>query len=129
MDANNIHHARGRLLLVLALLITAGSGCALRPVTPYDNIEKGLLLTAAGGQIYDYATTTSKLNEGCIESNPLLGEHPSDATLAASKALVVAVTYFGANAIRNHAVRKVYLGVISAIGIAAGVHNEQVDCR
>ncbi len=122
---------RGAMTKVLFLIVLAIalSGCAPHPVVPYDTAEKVLLGAVVGGQIWDLASTEQKLGEGCIEANPILGEHPSDAALVGSKVLAIWITYLGANAIDNHAMRKIFLGAISAIGIGAGIHNSQVDCQ
>lgn len=116
------------IVLLTATVILCGA-CALRPVVPYDTAEKVLLGTAVGGQVWDYTSTRSGLDAGCIETNPILGEHPSDGALIASKVLVSCMAWLGANAMPNHLERKAFLGVISIIGIAAGAHNSQVDCR
>lgn len=115
--------------LIIIILMLSIAGCALHPAVPYDPAEKILLGTAIAGQVWDYTSTKNGLDNGCIETNQILGEHPSDAALAGSKIMVMGVAYFGANAIDNHTIRKIYLGIISAIGLAAGAHNSQVDCK
>lgn len=113
----------GIMCVVLILLVL--NGCAWRPAVPYDNAEKILLGTAIGGQIFDYTSTRRALNMGCIEGNPLMS---SDAVMIASKIGISAMSYYGANSIIDHRMRKIYLGLIGAIGIGAGVHNEMIDC-
>ncbi len=118
-------------IAMICIFISAGlillllQGCALRPVVPYDLPEKALLAAAIGGQIFDYTSTKAALGRGCIEGNPLMS---SDAVKVGGKIGVSAMAYFGANAITDHKLRKIYLGIIGAIGIGAGIHNEMIDC-
>lgn len=60
------------ICLLLALLM---SGCAVL------SERKAAVAYAYAGTAADFASTKIKLDEGCRETNPLLGQ-PSDATLA-----------------------------------------------
>lgn len=111
--------------IAVVMLLLLLQGCALRPVVPYDLPEKGLLAGAIGGQIFDYTSTKRALARGCVEGNPLMS---SDAVMVAGKVGISVMAYLGANAIPDHKLRKIYLGIIGAIGIGAGIHNETIDC-
>lgn len=62
------------LITLIAALIM--SGCAV------IQDRKAAVAYAYAGTAADFASTKIKLDEGCRETNPLLGQ-PSDATLAA----------------------------------------------
>lgn len=70
------------LLLVLLL-----SGCAVL------SDRKAAVAYAYAGTAADFASTKIKLDEGCRETNPLLGKEPSDATLAAVALGSLALVY------------------------------------
>jgi hypothetical protein len=70
--------------LLLALLTT---GCAVL------SDRKAAVAYAYAGTAADFASTKIKLDEGCRETNPLLGSEPNDAVLAAVALGSLALVY------------------------------------
>ncbi len=116
------------LFAYIAVGVAVLSGCALRPVVPYDTVEKGLLGGVVVTQALDYTSTKDAFGRGCVEGNRFLGEYPSDSTLILAKIIVSGVVYFSANNIKNHIARKVLLTIVNGIGLIAYEHNINIDC-
>lgn len=72
------------LIVILALLTT---GCAVL------QDRKAAVAYAYAGTAADFASTKIKLDEGCRETNPLLGSEPNDAVLAAVALGSLALVY------------------------------------
>lgn len=49
--------------------------------------------SAVGGQAADVISTQSAINRGCIEANPLYGDHPSTGTMILVKAALLGIGY------------------------------------
>ena len=112
------------LLVLIAALISGG--CALKPREPYDNIEKAMLGLVVVGQGFDYVSTQNALDRDCVEANPLM---ENEGVFIASKVGVSLMAYFTANALDNHAHRKLLLGAVSALGLGTGAYNSSVKCH
>ncbi len=129
MGVESSHCLRRHCLgLLFGLVLLNVHGCALKPVVPYDNTEKMLLGLAVSGQAIDYYSTTDALSRGCVEANPLFGEHPDEEILILSKLTVSLMAYLVANDITDHDVRKWFLGAVSSVGIGAGAWNLSQEC-
>ena len=81
------------LICVMLLLLT---GCVTpQPWTTRNKVMAGILVT---GTAADMASTSYALSNGARELNPLLGEHPDDATLAlfglASTGVILLVSHY-----------------------------------
>ena len=114
-----------RAIIYGVTLMALLSGCALHPRIPYDPVEKVMLATAIGGQVGDYVSSQKAFSRGCVEGNPLL---QSNGVMIGAKVAVAGMTYLVSNACDSHRIRKVWLGLITAIGWGATWHNETIDC-
>ncbi len=112
-----------KYILILALLLTS---CA--PKMSYDTTEKALLATAIGGQILDGGSTLQKLDDGCVEANPLLGSYPDEGVILVTKLAVSLVIWQTSNFLTDRTSRKMWLTGMTFLGVAAGVHNWNTKC-
>ena len=113
------------------------------PLTEYKYKEDGnwttwnkiLLGTAIGGSIGDVASTMNKLNEGCVEANPIYGEDPSLAFMIAMKLALYGLAYYIIETNEETTIqekqksRNWAYGSISVIGIGATVWNQSTNCK
>ena len=78
------------------LLLVALTGCA--SVRPWTTEEKVLLAASCLAVAADMTTTLDGLNNGNWETNPMMGEYPSDSqvvlTMAATHAVFIIVAHY-----------------------------------
>ena len=106
------------LLLCLLLLLT---GCVTpQPWTTRNKVMAGILVTSTAA---DMASTSYALQNGARELNPLLGEHPDDATLAlfglASTGVILLVSHY----LLTPTQRDWLLGICGFVHFGASVSN------
>jgi len=104
--------------LLVALLIIV-SGCAsVRPWTTAEKVMLGASFVAAGADAY---TTIEGLNNGCYETNVMVGEDPSNATVIGFAALMQLGFVAAAHYFEDY--RMWILGVKTFVSGGCAVHN------
>jgi len=105
-------------LLIILLLFT---GCVTpQPWTIRNKVMAGVLIT---GTAADMVSTSYALSNGARELNPLLGEHPNDATLAlfglASTGVILLVSHY----LLTPTQRDWLLGIVGVVHFGAAGSN------
>ena len=106
------------VVIVLLVLLTLLMGC-----TPAQ-----LRMAFHATTVADVTTTSHAQDQGCVESNPLVGENPSDATLVGIGVLKSALYEWGYRAASDEpeSVRRFYGWVALLLGLIGPVHNVKV---
>lgn len=86
------------------------------------------------GQLIDVISTVSALDDGCIETNPILGEDPNVVTLVAVKVVGgVALYYFLEKILEDseysEGLKTVAYSIVGTSGLVTGIHNFNVECN
>ena len=95
------------------------SGCVIL------NDRKAAVAYAYAGTAADFASTKIKLDEGCRETNPLIGKEPNDATLAAVALSSLALVY----AMDKTESPIWAFWLLGTLHGGAAAYNMTVDCR
>lgn len=103
--------------LLIALLLTL-SGCG---GVPYSSGDTAALVLYVGGAYADFRTTEMVLNEGGRESNPLIGENPSDGEIALLQLGGLGIAYTLGEIWPEHR-KEIYI-IGSFLHFGAAIHN------
>jgi len=111
------------------------------PLTPYKYSEgtnwtswnRFWFTSAISGQAADVVSTQLKLNDGCSEANPLLGNNPSVGIMLLTKAAVIGTLYwctesYLSDASNQQKARNWIYGTAAIIGWSMAGYNMSVDC-
>ena len=105
-----------KYVLIAMLLFT---GCAT--VRPWTTEEKVLLAASCLAVAADMTTTIDGLNNGNWETNPMMGEYPSDSqvvlTMAATHAVFIIVAHYWSD------FRTWILGIKTGVNAGFAFHN------
>ena len=112
----------GTLFLSLSLLGCGYMGYKRAKWAAWDKTDQILYGTTVLVTYTDYKSTIDGLDAGLRELNPILGEHPSDTTLALFSVGVALGAYYMAQYM-SPADRKFFLGGLTFLKGAASVNN------
>lgn len=115
------------LLLLLAIAL---SGCASLAYNPdeWTQLERAAFVYSAGGHAVDFVSSAQS-DERCIETNPILGDSPSNAALAVVKAVALGIEYAIYNSPNIDSKHTHWFGFVSGtIHFGVGLSNYQNDC-
>ena len=107
----------------LAIIAIFLAGCAT--ARPWTTEEKVLLGASCLAVVADTYTTLDGLHSGNSETNPIMGEYPSDGqviiTMAATQVLTIIVAHYWSD------FRKWILGMKTGINAGFAFHNMRVN--
>ena len=108
--------------IILAIIILTGCAHDLK----WSRADKMLLVASWTAATADYSTTKSALeNPNNYEMNPIMGEHPSNTTLATYMLSSQIITTILAHYFPRY--RKAILGVKTTINTGCALHNSTLD--
>lgn len=103
----------------------------VEPDVGWTNWNLAMLGFAISGSAVDIYSTGRGLDRGCVESNPLAGGS-STGTLIGIKLLGLGTVYLTTEYLTSPENRQLYrnigYGLFGSVGLAAGIHNYNVDC-
>lgn len=107
---------------ILLLCVTL-SGCSI-----WHPAEQRAFAFSMACHTYDVMQTDWAMEHGYVETNPLLGKHPSDNELVAAKAAALGLTWWAAEQFHGDDRWKVIV-LTTLPCVAAVVHNHQEGVR
>jgi len=104
--------------IIVLVLLTLLTGC-----TPTQ-----LRVAFHSTTVVDVATTSHALDQGCVESNPLIGENHSDGTLIGVGLLKSTLYELGYQAVSDEpeSIRRFYGWITLIIGLIGPINNTYV---
>jgi hypothetical protein len=105
------------LTLIPVLLVSTLALCGCTPLQ--------LRVAFHASTVADVGTTMKALDQGCIESNPLVGENPSDATLVGMGLLRTGLYEWGYHALEDdpEVTRKAYGWAMLVVSLIGPINN------
>src|SRR5687767_7687699 len=109
---------------VAAIVLLLSTGTALADDTGW-RLASGFYF---GGVAADWYTTERNLDGPHVETNPLLGENPSDLRLTAQMAVMSGLIYYGASRarVKHPKATMALLIILGAVHARAAYHNHQI---